>query len=374
MSATVCLVSNTIEYPEGGGLLWVYLNWALGLREAGAKVIWLEGVKTRVPEEKAIANAKILNDQLAKFGLKDSLVLFRADEAGEKPVQGYPGLDGAAHADLLLNFQYGLSPVALKRFKKTAMVDIDPGMTQTWISRGEVKHSPHDFYFTIGEHIGEPGSKVPDLGVKWHYTPPAVSLSHWPVVAAPASAPFTTVSHWSANEWMSDFDGSWYDNSKRAGYLPFLELPKLTKQPLELAICLNDEEEERANLLQKGWRVRDSAPVSGTLEAYRQFIQQSRGEFGCAKGAYTRSQGAWISDRTVCYLASGKPSVVQNTGLSRFLPDRMGILRFNNPTEAAECLELAAADYDRQSRAARALAEEYFDARKCARKVLETTL
>ncbi len=124
-------------------------------------------------------------------------------------------------------------------------------------------------------------------------------------------------------------------------------------------------------MLGRGWKIRDSLEVSGTLESYRAFIQQSRGEFGCAKPSYTRFQGAWISDRTICYLASGKPAVVQNTGPSRFLPDRMGVLRFNNPTEAAECLELAASDYDRQSRAARGVAEEYFDAGKCAKKVLE---
>ncbi len=154
MSATVCLVSNTIEYVEGSGMLWIYLNWALGLREAGAKVIWMEGVKARIPEEQALANAKRLSERLAKFGLNDPIVLFREVDGARKAAGGgYPGLDGAAHADLLLNFQYGLSPVALGRFKKTAMVDIDPGMTQIWISRGELKHSRHDFYFTIGEHI-----------------------------------------------------------------------------------------------------------------------------------------------------------------------------------------------------------------------------
>ncbi len=109
-------------------------------------------------------------------------------------------------------------------------------------------------------------------------------------------------------------------------------------------------------------------------ELYRQYVQQSRGEFGCAKPSYVKLQGAWLSDRTICYLASGKPAIVQNTGPSQFLPDRSGILRFDTPTEAAECLELAAGDYDRQSRAARALAEEYFDAGKAAKKVLETTL
>jgi hypothetical protein len=375
MSATVCISANTIEYPEGGGHLWVYLNWALGMQEAGARVIWLERVKSRAPEEKILVNAKLLSERLVKFGLSGSVVLFREEDNKEKPLPGYAGLEEATRADLLLNFEYGLTAWAVKRFKKTALVDIDPGMMQMWVSRGEVELTPHDFYFTIGENIGREESRVPDLGLKWRYTPPVVCLKQWPVAAAKEGAAFTTISHWNAQEFMADLDGVWYTNTKREGYLPYLDLPTLTRQRLELAICLGvDEQEERANLIEKGWQVRDSAEVSSSPELYRQYIQQSRGEFGCAKPSYVKFAGAWISDRTICYLASGKPTVVQNTGPSRFLPDRMGILRFNNPAEAAECLELAGGDYDVQSRAARKLAEEYFDAGKCARKVLERTL
>lgn len=374
MSLRVCLSANTIGYPQGGGHAWVYLNWALGLREAGAEVIWLEGVNAKSPDEKIQQQAAILRERLAMFGFDRSLVLFRADESGERPVADYPSLDAAADADLLLNFQYGFSPLAVKRFRKSALVDIDPGMTQIWISRGEVKMTPHDFYFTIGENIGQPGSHVPDLGLKWNYTPPAVCLSAWPVTRAPAGAPFTAVSQWNTHEYMADLNGEWYINDKATGYRPFFALPQLTKQPIELAICIDRDEPDRAELTSLGWRVRHSDDVSGSPQAYQHYIQQSRGEFGCAKPSYVKLQGAWISDRTLCYLASGKPAVVQNTGPSRFLPERSGILRFNNPTEAAECLDLAAADYDRQCLAARALAEQYFDARKVAAKMLEAVL
>ncbi len=93
MSATVCISANTIEYPEGGGHLWVYLNWALGMQEAGAKVIWLERVKSRATEEKILANAKLLRERLVKFGLTGSIVLFREDDNEEKPLPGYAGLE-----------------------------------------------------------------------------------------------------------------------------------------------------------------------------------------------------------------------------------------------------------------------------------------
>jgi hypothetical protein len=85
-------------------------------------------------------------------------------------------------------------------------------------------------------------------------------------------------------------------------------------------------------------------------------------------------QNAWISDRTLCYLASGKPAVVQDTGPSRFLPERCGLFRFRTLNEAVRCLETVAADYDEQCRQARALAEEHFDARKVVRRLLEQVL
>jgi hypothetical protein len=127
-------------------------------------------------------------------------------------------------------------------------------------------------------------------------------------------------------------------------------------------------------LQDRGWRVRDAWEITGTPWGYRRYIQSSLGEFSCAKPSYVRLQNAWISDRTLCYLASGKPAVVQYTGASRFLPDREGLFRFRDIEEAAICLDLAASDYERQCRLARMLAEEYFDARKVVARVLERAL
>jgi hypothetical protein len=73
-------------------------------------------------------------------------------------------------------------------------------------------------------------------------------------------------------------------------------------------------------------------------------------------------QNAWVSDRTLCYLASGKPAIVQHTGPSAILPDAEGLFRFTTPDQAATHLEFVLADYARQCRLARALAEEHFDA------------
>ena len=166
-------------------------------------------------------------------------------------------------------------------------------------------------------------------------------------------------------------DGEVYSNDKRTGFLPYLDLPLKTGAPLELALCLaENEEEEKRDLVEKGWSVRDSLRVAGTPDAYRDFIQKSRGEFSCVKPSCVRFQNAWVSDRTLCYLSSGKPAVVQHTGPSRILPDRAGMFRFRTFDEAVECLSEVEADYENQCRLARRLAEEHFDARRVVGELL----
>src|SRR5438552_3231590 len=183
----------------------------------------------------------------------------------------------------------------------------------------------------------------------------------------PRGDAFTTITHWWEG-WMY-FEGEEYPNDKRTSFLEFIDVPRLSGIPLELATQLEDED-DRVLLERSGWRLRDA----GSLErpsSYRDYVRGSRGEFSCAKPSCMHLQNAWISDRTICYLASGRPAVVQHTGPSRFLPDAAGLFRFRTVEEAARALETVAADYERQSRLARALAEEHFDARTVVGRVLE---
>jgi hypothetical protein len=165
------------------------------------------------------------------------------------------------------------------------------------------------------------------------------------------------------------------ENTKRVSFLRFLELPRHTRQPLELALYLTDKDsEDRERLEQHGWRVRDSREVTGSPETYRSYLQRSRGEFSCAKLSCMEFQNAWISDRTLCYLASGKPAVVQHTGPSAYLPNGEGLFRFMTLEEAIGALEAVNADYQRHCRAAREIAEAYFDAEQVVARILNETL
>src|SRR5262245_4459036 len=372
MSTVVCLAANTLEYPEGGGHLWVYLNWALGLRALGCRVIWLEAVASGTPIAEVNRLSASLKGRLERYGLADCLALCAASGG---PLD--PGTSGAitdTGADLLLSLRYDLHPEVVRRFRRTALIDIDPGLLQIWLAGGQINIAQYDIYFTIGETVGRPGARFPDAGRQWQYTPPCVALTAWQPCPSLPQAPFSTISHWYEDEWVEGADG-YYRNDKRSGFEPFLDLPRHTTQPLELALCLaDDEQDDRRMLEDRGWRVRHAYSVSSTPGDYQRYIQEARGEFSCVKPSCVRLANAWVSDRSLCYLASGKPVVCEHTGPSRILPDADGFFRFRNLDEAARCLETAAADYERHSRQARALAEEFFDARKVAKRVLERAL
>ncbi len=370
MSTNVWLAANTLRAPTCGGNRWVYLNWALGLRAAGCTVTWIEGVTKGVPGGELEANLAALKSHLEPYGFAKAVALY-AESTEAVPAGASLDLEAARDADLLLNLAYGIIPASVvASFRRSALIDIDPGLTQIWISEGGMRVAPHDVYFTIGETVGQPGALFPDCGLTWQYTPPAVFLPTWPTTPADSSAPYTTVTNWWGG-WM-DYRGENYANRKRDGFFPFLDVPRRTTVPLELAISY--AEPDLAILRDRGWRVADALIVATTPWDYQRYIQASRGEFGCAKPSCVRLQNAWISDRTLCYLASGKPAVVQHTGKSRFLPDAEGLFRFHSVAEAVQHLEALVTCYDRHAKLARALAEEYFDARKVVSSVLERAL
>src|SRR5256886_16163574 len=241
------------------------------------------------------------------------------------------------------------------------------------MATGAVDLVPHDTYFTIGETVGQPGAPCPDGARAWLSTPPPISLPEWPALPPNGPGPYTTVAHWWGGPF--EYSGPTFSNEKRASFLEYQALPQRTPVPLELAVCLAEFHEEYRRMLEpKGWRLREAWDVTATPDAYRTYVQRSRGEFSCAKPAYVSLDTAWVSDRTLCYLASGKPAVVQHTGASRILPDAEGLLRFRSIDEAAKALAAAEADYERHGRAARALVEEHFDARQVVASVLDRAL
>ncbi len=383
MPTVVISPFNVINFPEGGGHFWVYMQYVQGLRELGCDVYWLERFRNHGSIRENELAVMDFQARMARFGLEGKTILYVTDEstAGTGIPDHYVGISREqaetifAQADLLLNFHYAAHPALLARFPRTALVDIDPGLLQFWISRGQLCVSRHDFYFTTGETVGTPAARFPDCGLPWIRFRPPVSLHHWPSTFNPAAEVFSTVSNWDADDWIVD-GKEIYENTKRVAFLQFADLPRLTRQPLELALFLRTQKDaqERADLEKRGWRIRLSQEVASTPESYQSYIQQSRGEFSCAKRSCMEFQNAWISDRTLCYLASGKPAVVQHTGPISFLPDHEGLFRFATLRQAAAALEKVNENYEYHSRVARQIAEKHFEAKHVLAKVLSYAL
>src|SRR5919199_2260226 len=222
----VCLFANTLSYPEGGGHLWVYLNWALGLRSVGCQVIWLEDTDPRMPRREVQRLVAALKARLMRYDLADSVALCssKPEPLPHDAVAGCLDLEAAAAADLLLDLNYAKHREIVGRFRRSALVDIDPGLSQVWMTekRGEralMQVAPHDVYFTTGETVGQPGARFPDCGLKWQYTPPVVYLPEWPVTAADPNASYTTVTHW--RDRSLRYNGELLVNEKRVTCLEY---------------------------------------------------------------------------------------------------------------------------------------------------------
>lgn len=370
------------SFPEGGGHFWVYMQYLQALRDAGCEVSWIEQFH---PGPDASADRRALatfRRRAADFGLAGRAFLYVPHTDGE----GRDWLGGSSReaeavlrrADLLLNFHYAVHPSLLAMARRTALVDIDPGVLQLWISTGLLEVPGHDVYLTTGETVGSPEAPFPDCELDWIHFHPLVCLDRWPRVASADCDAFTTVSGWSADTWLPILENGQQvlkENTKRVSFLEFVDLPRQTHQALELALDMADSDAGERRLLEShGWRVRDARRVAGSPRRYQRYIQRSRAELSCARPSCLWLQNAWVSDRTLCYLASGRPVVVQHTGPSSFLPDAEGMFRFRTIEEACQAIEQINADYARQCRAARELAEACFDARKQIERILDAAL
>ena len=300
-------------------------------------------------------NSSVKN-RLQPFRLADCVALYthNGEPLPKDVAAGCISLESAVEADLLFNMDYASVPERLlAAFSRTALLDIDPGLLQIWLDNGSMSLAPHDVYFTIGETVGQPSACFPDGGLAWHFTPPCVSLDHWPATRAATGAAFTTISHWQGDEWV-EHRGEIYCNDKRSAFLPYLDLPRHAPRPLSWLSASALTKETNANHCKcGGWRLRDAYEVASCPDNYRRYVQQSMAEFSCAKPSCKRLQNAWISDRTICYLASGKPVVVEYTGSSRYLPNTDGLFRFRSFDEGVAAIRTIGADYEGQCRKAR---------------------
>jgi hypothetical protein len=348
------------------------LNWLLGLQRLGFAVYLIEQIERRTCVDaagKACAFAASVNrayfQQVTRqFGLENRSALIY--EGGEQTygLSREDLLEVAATAEMLVNISGHLTwEPFFSRFRRRAYIDIDPGFTQMWHAAGNPgsRLAGHDVYFTIAANIGTAGCAVPTCGIDWQRIRPPVVLAEWPVAGAGTSRKFTTVASWRGPFGPVQHEGKIY-GLKVHEFRKFIELPRLTEQKFELALNIHPgDAKDRQALVEQSWQLVDPQVAAGDPAAFRRYVQGSGAEFSAAQGVYVATASGWFSDRTACYLASGKPALVQDTGWSRNYPVGEGLLTFRTLSEAVVGAEQIANNYGRHSRAARRLAEEFFD-------------
>jgi hypothetical protein len=380
---TTVVVSSVIaNKPFNGGNAWAVLSWVLGLSKLGFRVYFVEqigrescvdatGATTAFEHSVNLAYFKQAAEQ---FGLADSAALIYAE--GEQ-IHGPPYeelLDIMEAADLLVNITGHLTLEPLMRcLRRKAYVDLDPGFTQFWHASGDAgpRLEGHDFYFTVGENIGTRSCPIPTGGIRWRPTRQPVLLDHWPVSREGDRSGFTTVATWRGPYGPSQYGGKTF-GLKVHEFRKFIELPERVPQTFEIALDIHPAEEKDLNLLKRyGWRLVDPRVAAPDPDAFRRYVQGSGGEFSVAQGVYVETRSGWFSDRTVRYLASGKPALVQDTGFTRNYPVGEGLVAFSTPEEAIAGAGRIGCGYEKHCRAARALAEEYFDSDRVLGRFVE---
>ena len=373
MPDTVIVAGSVAQRPSAGGHTWVFLQYLLGFRGLGWNVLLVDRLEPdmcldaggeRCSLEESV-NFKYFQDVVSGFGLDDSFALLF--DHGNKCI----GItrerlrEVASQSALLLNINGFIDDEdVLGRAPVTAFLDIDPGFGQMWRELG--LHDPftgHDHYVTIGENIGRPDCEIPTGGIDWVTTPQPVVLDHWPY-QEPNDGAFTSVVSWRGPAAPVVYRDKTY-GLRVHEFRKFASLPSLASASFEVALDIHPADQADADLLRSnGWSLVDPPSVAGDPWTYQSYVQQSQAEVMIAKNMYVESRSGWFSDRSICYLASGKPVLAQDTGFGDRYANNEGIVAFSDLDGAVAGADLISGDYARHSRAAREIAEEHFDSKK----------
>lgn len=360
--------------------MWVFLQYLLGFRKLGFDVLYVDALEQdqcvdehgRACSAESSWNVRYFANAMRAYGLSDCWTLLVGDgrtlgASREMLAAAVQNAECAIHVMGFLRDDELLSAA-----RQHVFLDIDPGFGQMWHSLGLADiFAGHDRYLTVGLNVGRTEYRGPTCDLPWINTPPPVFLDLWPACSrATRDDWFTSVCTWRGVFGPINYEGRTY-GLRVHEFRKFFELPRLTSGKFELALDIDRAETRDLKLLiGHGWQLVDPLCVVQTPHAYQEYIRSSFAEFGVAKNLYVDTQGGWVSDRTVCYLASGRPALIQDTGLRSQLPTGEGLLVYSDLDEACCGAERICKDYERHSLAARRIAEEHFDSDKVLPRLL----
>jgi hypothetical protein len=396
------IVVGTMASDPYAGMAWMHMQITAGLRRLGHDVYYFE-VSSTWPYD-PVRNTRVGDTEYAvpylarvaeSFGVGDCWA-YRASYADG---QWYGPSSAQAEvllgdADAVLNVA-GATRFSQEGLKVRRLVyyGTDPVYHEIGFANGirEIQASidEHDDVVTYGENIGTPDCHIPPLPRLRSRTRQPVLLDLWQA-GPPSRTEFTTVGNWRQDGRDVTYQGETYYWSKHREFLKFIDLPLRSGQPIELAMNLADPKtiwhgprdgdlvrakgfapDDRDLLGLHGWRLVDARPFTTDPWTYRDYVRASRGEFTVARDLNVRLRSGWFSERSACYLAAGRPVITQDTGFGRVLPTGEGLFAFNSMDEILSAFDAISSDYERQSRAARDIAEEYFKAETVLARVID---
>ena len=352
-----------------GGNTWAFLQYVLGLRRLGFTTYYIE----QLNQENCIddnwnracfddsANARYFRTLMDRFNLAGHAALLEYEGPGDVGLSHADVQKLSPDIDLLINFSGRLHMrQILKAVRRRVYLDMDPGYTQIWQERygANMNLRGHDVYVTVGLNLGQPDCPLPTCGIRWEKTLPPVVIEEWMTTQTPGIS-YSTVADWRGFgpvEWR----GVWY-NQKSDEFKRIIKLPRRISVPLELCLFILRDEADRMELENHGWRLASPAHHTTGPDAYRNYIFASRGEFTAVKHGYAAGRTGWFSDRSACYLAAGRPVVIQDTGIGADLPTGCGLLTFSDIDSAVDALEQVERSYAKHAAAAASFAREFLD-------------
>lgn len=369
MALRILLSGMVAGDPGQGGATWAVLQYFLGLRDLGHDVVLVEPVDPVEGRDEPGAATTAYFRSLPQLAGRAALLC-----RGSETTVGLPHrelLAFARDADLLINVSGMLrDPRLVEPIPVRVFLDLDPGFNQVWHQSGEeMAFDEHTHFVTVGQCLGLPGCAVPTCGREWIPTLPPVVLAAWPSRPSRADGPFTTVGHWRS---YGSLEHAGIHYGQRAHSLrQLIALPQKSGARFELALGIHpDETADLEQLRRYGWGLVDPSAAAGTPELYAAFIAASAAELGVAKSGYVASRSGWFSDRSACYLASGRPVVAQDTGFGEALSVGEGLLSFASLEGAIAAVEEVRRRPALHARRAREIAVEQLDSRKVLSRML----
>lgn len=363
---TIIIAGSLAQRSGQAGHTWVFLQYLLGFKRLGWDVLFLDSLDTTMCRDvrrkpcrvEDSENVAYLAEVMEQFGLGTWWSL-----SCGRVTLGVPRaavLEKARQSPLLINVMGFLTDAEILALpERRAFLDIDPGFGQMWKELGLADvFAGHDAHITIGENIGQPDCAIPSCGFKWITTPQPVVLEQWAKAGEPTNRAFTTVASWRGPFGPIEYRGRTY-GLRVHEFRKFATLPKIANQSFDLALEIDASDTKDLNMLRENdWNLIPPATIASTVDSYRTFIHQSMAELMIAKNLYVDTRGGWFSDRSICYLASGRPVLAQDTAW-RF-PRGVGLIGFTTLDEAVDGVHRITSDYAAHSRHARQIAEEYF--------------